>query len=60
MDKKFVRIRRAIRVRRKFQELGVIRLVVYRISRYIYVQVIVSNGFEVLVVVFIVEKVIVE
>lgn len=40
MDKKSSRLRRATRARKKIQELGVHRLVVHRIPRHIYAQVI--------------------
>lgn len=60
MDKKAARIRRATRTRRKLQQLGVSRLVVYRTPRHIYAQVISSNGSEVLVYASTVEKVISE
>lgn len=40
MDKKTSRLRRAVRARKKIQELGVNRLVVHRTPRHIYAQVI--------------------
>ncbi len=58
MDKKSSRIRRATRARRKFKELGVIRLVVHRTPRHMYAQVITPNKSEVLVAVSTLEKVI--
>lgn len=48
MDKKAARLRRATRARKKIQELGGNRLVVFRTPRHIYAQVIASNGSEVL------------
>lgn len=60
MNKKVARIRRATRTRRKLQELGATRLVVYRTPRHIYAQVIAPNGSEVLVAASTVEKSIVE
>ncbi|CUR53566.1 50S ribosomal protein L18 [Serratia symbiotica] len=58
MDKKFARLRRATRVRRKFIELGAIRLVVHRTPRHIYAQIINSNNSETLISASTVEKVI--
>ncbi|MGL4475951.1 MAG: 50S ribosomal protein L18 [Shewanella sp.] len=40
MDKKTSRLRRALRARKKIQELGATRLVVHRTPRHIYAQVI--------------------
>lgn len=56
MDKKAARLRRATRARKKIQELGGNRLVVYRTPRHIYAQVIASNGSEVLAAASTVEK----
>lgn len=56
MDKKSARIRRATRVRHKLKELGATRLVVYRTSRHMYAQVIISNGSKVLVAASTIEK----
>ena len=56
MDKKTARLRRATRARKKIQELGATRLVVYRTPRHIYAQVIASGGAEVLVAASTVEK----
>jgi len=47
MDKKTSRLRRALRARKKIQELGVNRLVVHRTPRHTYAQVI-SPEFKVL------------
>ncbi len=60
MDKKAARIRRAIRARRKLQELGATRLVVHRTPRHIYAQVIAPNGSETLVAASTTEKAIIE
>ena len=56
MDKKTARLRRATRARKKIQELGATRLVVYRTPRHIYAQVIAAGGAEVLVAASTVEK----
>ena len=48
MDKKSARLRRALRARKKIQELGATRLVVHRTPRHIYAQLIAPNGSEVL------------
>jgi large subunit ribosomal protein L18 len=48
MNKKTARLRRALRARKKFQELGATRLVVHRTPRHIYAQLIAPNGSEVL------------
>ncbi|WP_395480199.1 50S ribosomal protein L18 [Candidatus Curculioniphilus buchneri] len=56
MDKRAARIRRAVRTRRKIQELGAIRLVVHRTSRHIYAQIIAPNGSEVLIAASTIEK----
>ncbi|RTE87638.1 MULTISPECIES: 50S ribosomal protein L18 [Gammaproteobacteria] len=48
MDKKAARLRRATRARKKIQELGGNRLVIYRTPRHIYAQVIAPTGSEVL------------
>jgi|SRR5690554_180997 len=58
MDKKAARLRRATRARKKIQELGGNRLVVYRTPRHIYAQVIAGNGSEVLATASTVETVI--
>lgn len=58
MDKKAARLRRATRARKKIQELGGNRLVVYRTPRHIYAQVIAANGAEVIVAASTVETVI--
>ncbi len=60
MDKKAARLRRATRARRKMQELGATRLVVFRSPRHIYAQVIAANGSEVLASASTVEKAISE
>ncbi|WP_199610577.1 50S ribosomal protein L18 [Flocculibacter collagenilyticus] len=44
MDKKLSRLRRAKRVRRKFIEAGVNRLVIHRTPRHIYAQIIAPQG----------------
>ena len=56
MNKKTARLRRATRARKKIQELGATRLVVYRTPRHIYAQVIAAGGAEVLVAASTVEK----
>lgn len=56
MDKKAARLRRATRARKKMQELGATRLVVYRTPRHIYAQIIAANGSEVLASASTVEK----
>jgi large subunit ribosomal protein L18 len=56
MDKKTARLRRATRARKKIQELGATRLVVFRTPRHIYAQVIAAGGAEVLVAASTVEK----
>lgn len=48
MDKKAARLRRATRARKKIQELGGNRLVIYRSPRHIYAQVIAADGANVL------------
>ncbi|MGP1930648.1 MAG: 50S ribosomal protein L18 [Arsenophonus sp. ET-YP4-MAG3] len=58
MDKKIARIRRATRTRRKFHELGVMRLVVHCTPRHIYAQIIAPNSSETLAVASTIEKVI--
>lgn len=60
MDKKASRLRRATRARKKIQELGATRLVVYRSPRHIYAQLIATNGSEVLAAASTVEKTIAE
>lgn len=60
MDKKASRLRRATRARKKIQELGATRLVVYRSPRHIYAQLIAANGSEVLAAASTVEKSIAE
>ncbi|MFQ5470632.1 MAG: 50S ribosomal protein L18 [Gammaproteobacteria bacterium] len=47
MEKKTGRLRRARRTRAKIRELGMPRLCVFRTSKHIYVQLIQSNGAEV-------------
>ncbi|VAY02389.1 50S ribosomal protein L18 [Arsenophonus endosymbiont of Aleurodicus dispersus] len=58
MDQKVIRIRRAIRSRRKIRELGATRLVVHRTPRHIYAQVITPTGSETLVFASTTEKII--
>jgi len=60
MDKKASRLRRATRARKKIQELGATRLVVYRSPRHIYAQLIAANGSDVLAAASTVEKTIAE
>lgn len=49
IDKKTVRLRRALRTRAKIKELGEHRLSVHRTPRHIYAQIIAPSGSEVLV-----------
>ncbi len=44
MDKKAARLRRALRARKKIQEMGATRLVVHRTPRHIYAQVIAADA----------------
>lgn len=60
MDKKSARLRRALRARKKIQELGATRLVVHRTPRHIYAQLIAPNGSEVLAAASTTEKAIAE
>ncbi|MDE5285098.1 MAG: 50S ribosomal protein L18, partial [Buchnera aphidicola] len=50
------RMRRSIKIRRKMQDLNVIRLVIHRTSRHIYAQVISSSLAKVLVCASTLEK----
>ena len=56
MDKKSSRLRRALRTRKHYQELGATRLVVNRTPRHIYAQVISSDNSQVLAAASTVEK----
>ena len=56
IDKKFSRLRRALRARVKMRELGAIRLSIHRTPRHIYAQVIAENGDKVLATASTVEK----
>lgn|SRR5690554_6950492 len=60
MDKKSARLRRALRARKKIQELGAMRLVVHRTPRHIYAQLIAPNSSEVLAAASTTEKAIAE
>ena len=48
IDKKGIRLRRAVRTRAKIKELEVARLTVHRTPRHIYAQVIAADGGKVL------------
>lgn len=49
MDKKNVRLRRALKTRSKMRDLGVMRLTVHRTPRHIYAQIIAPAGDAILV-----------
>ncbi|GAA5193507.1 50S ribosomal protein L18 [Ferrimonas gelatinilytica] len=59
MDKNAARLRRALRARKKIQEVGATRLVVFRTPRHIYAQVITADA-NVVVAASTVEKAIAE
>ncbi|GAA4890981.1 50S ribosomal protein L18 [Ferrimonas pelagia] len=59
MDKNAARLRRALRARKKIQEMGATRLVVFRTPRHIYAQVITADA-NVVVAASTVEKAIAE
>lgn len=58
MNKKTIRSRRAIKIRKKMRKLGVIRLVVHRTLRHMYAQIISKDNCNILVSASTTEKVV--